>query len=547
MVIEATPKARQERIKECTARGGLLLNNDLFITDEDWEIIKEANPFTILFINHLALSSITDQMIRDNRQYLLDYWGRIVSSLKLSENSNEIIKKHSLYLLKNYEIIIRDAFKAIATHSDRIATIHKYYGNELEKRIVKFKELASGLFTQNEIAREKLLECIETGFSLKIPDIFIIESLFSLLIDNHYVSSETPPPSSLNALLNSRFTKKGTAPKLPGKNIKYKKFIVFAVPIAIVVISIFIIFTIKIPRQADTASMQNPGDTKQNKPLSQNDSLNSVAKETLSDSKNIAEPEKALSKDKNEDIFSESISNFSKCIKTGKLDDALILLENMKGIKNISKTESDKISKLNTLVGMLKQMVYIPSLNLYFDKYETTIDQYSKFLAEYNKISKTVRLSAPALTPENSSGNQPIQYVSCDDASKYASFYNKRIPTLSEWTAALGTEDALIYGGFSPYDYANLAGKSGTDKWEKSTSPVGSFKPNRFGLYDLVGNVAEWCVDPSSSSYAYVVGGTLNSRPEELKRSNLSADQRYSSIKYYNVGFRCVFDPSSLK
>ena len=79
-----------------------------------------------------------------------------------------------------------------------------------------------------------------------------------------------------------------------------------------------------------------------------------------------------------------------------------------------------------------------------------------------------------------------------------------------------------------------------TDDFEK-TSPVGSFPPNRFGLFDMSGNIWQWCEDwyDSGQRCRVLRGGAWNSCTSVIL---------LSSFRYYahpseecdNVGFRCV-------
>ena len=117
----------------------------------------------------------------------------------------------------------------------------------------------------------------------------------------------------------------------------------------------------------------------------------------------------------------------------------------------------------------------------------------------------------------------PVTCVSWEDASAFCQWLSRedgrsyRLPTEAEWEYACraGTETIFFWGDDpdAGEGYLNGADETGTldgRSWAykfnfkdgyAATSPVGRFKPNAFGLYDVLGNVNEWCHDWSDGSY----------------------------------------------
>jgi formylglycine-generating enzyme required for sulfatase activity len=124
--------------------------------------------------------------------------------------------------------------------------------------------------------------------------------------------------------------------------------------------------------------------------------------------------------------------------------------------------------------------------------------------------------------PSNFKGaKNPVEWVSWDDAVEFCKKLSAktgktvRLPTEAEWEYACraGTKTRFSFGDADAdlHKYGNYCDKSNTDglEWQDKehndghdkTAPVGSYKPNAWGLYDMHGNVWEWCDDWYADSY----------------------------------------------
>ena len=124
-------------------------------------------------------------------------------------------------------------------------------------------------------------------------------------------------------------------------------------------------------------------------------------------------------------------------------------------------------------------------------------------------------------------GQQPVINVTWDDAQRYVAWLSSmtgkpyRLLTEAEYEYATraGTQTAYPWGDDIGKNNANCIGCG--SKWDRrQAAPVGSFKPNAFGLYDMVGNVFEWVEDCVHNNYdgaptdglAWIEGGDCKNR-----------------------------------
>ena len=153
-----------------------------------------------------------------------------------------------------------------------------------------------------------------------------------------------------------------------------------------------------------------------------------------------------------------------------------------------------------------RHTVYVDAF--YMDTHEVTNAQYKKFV-EANPQWQKDRISAKYHDGKylmdwngnnypSGKGNHPVAYVSWYAAMAYSKWAGKRLPTEAEWEyAARGGLGGKAYPWGDRFDHT----KAHHNARVGGTIAVGNYPANGYGLYDMTGNVSEWCLDNYDSDF----------------------------------------------
>jgi formylglycine-generating enzyme required for sulfatase activity len=190
-----------------------------------------------------------------------------------------------------------------------------------------------------------------------------------------------------------------------------------------------------------------------------------------------------------------------------------------------------------------RHQVTVPTFAL--GKYPITQAQW-RAVAAYPVVERELKPN-----PSHFSGdNRPVENVSWDDATEFCLRLSQytgrtyRLPSEAEWEYACraGTTTPFHYGETISDDLANYCaqdreiegklykgvyGRGIQGKYRQETTEVGLFPPNPFGLYDMHGNVCEWCADDWHSDYT----GAPSDGSIWLKNAKNDQDEAYKLLR----------------
>ena len=196
--------------------------------------------------------------------------------------------------------------------------------------------------------------------------------------------------------------------------------------------------------------------------------------------------------------------------------------------------------------------------DFYIGKYEVTLGQWKKVMGVYPAAYNGVDYA------NKDCDDCPVVKVNWDDVQEFIKRLNEkypgknyRLPSETEWEfAARGGKYSKKYL-YSGSDKLSMVGWYG--KKNSAAHPVGQKQPNEIGIYDLAGNVAEWCADwydegyystttdatdpkgPKTGQFRIARGGSYYD--DDAMCRSVNRGRYLPETRQWNLGFRLAFDP----
>ncbi len=258
---------------------------------------------------------------------------------------------------------------------------------------------------------------------------------------------------------------------------------------------------------------------------------------------------------------------YSEALSNG-IELEMVLIREGKFMMGAPETELDSRSNERP-----QHLVTVPTF--FMGKYPVTQEQWQA-VAALPQINRNLKAE-----PSQFKGDKlPVEQVSWEDAKEFCARLSRlalrdrlskktgreyRLPTEAEWEYACraGTTTPFHFGETISAELANYYGKAtygkgveGVDR--EQTTPVGYFKvANAFGLYDMHGNVFEWCEDDwhdnyenaptdgsawssGDSSKKVLRGGSWHDNPHYCRSAFRVDDSREDRLSYFGVRVVCV-------
>ena len=200
----------------------------------------------------------------------------------------------------------------------------------------------------------------------------------------------------------------------------------------------------------------------------------------------------------------------------------------------------------------------------FMGKYPITQDQWKAIASRTDlKVKQDLDFNPAHFKDRPDSDRRPVEQVNWDHAIEFCARLSKltgreyRLPSEAEWEYACraGTTTPFYFGEtitgeLANYDASNTYAEEAKGEYRQQTTPVGQFPPNAFGLYDMHGNVWEWCADTWHDNYdgaptdgsAWIENGDDNCSPP--RGGSWCNDPYYCRSAYRDYNHRRNYDDS---